>query len=410
MIQRNLITNLLQALADTPVVLLNGARQVGKSTLAKQIISHEFPAQYLTFDDSTVLNAAKLNPQGFINDLNIPVILDEIQHVPELFPAIKMSIDDDRKPGSFLLTGSANVLLLPKLSESLAGRIEILTLWPLAQGEIENKKENFIDQVFSKNAFKSVVSSLSCSELIEKVLLGGFPEIINRTSEARRRAWFKSYIETMLKRDVRDLANIEGLIEIPRLLQLLASRCGTLLNSAELSRSFAIPQTTMKRYLALLETIFLLQKIPAWSNNFTKRCVKSPKIIINDTGLIGYLLGLNNERLMTDRNLLGHLLENFIIVELQKQATWSETQPQFFHFRTQTGQEVDLVLEDRAGSIVGIEIKSKASIDAKDIKGLLTLAEVSNKHFYKGIIFYTGKNIIPYGKNIFALPIDAIWH
>jgi len=410
MFTRNLTPNLLEALADTPVVLLNGARQVGKSTLAKQIISDEFPAHYLSFDDSTLLNAAKLNPQGFINDLRIPVILDEVQHVPELFPAIKVLVDGNRNPGSFLLTGSANVLLLPKLSQSLTGRMEILTLWPLSQSEMVGKRESFIDRLFKNDSFKKFVSSINLTELIAKVLRGGFPEAVSRSVESRRNAWFKSYIDTILKRDIRDLANIEGLIELPRLLQLLASRCGMLLNFAELSRSFGMPQTTLKRYLALFETIFLLQRIPAWSDNFTKRCVKSPKIIINDTGMVSYLLGLNSERLIANKILLGHLLENFIVVELQKQATWSDIQTRFFHFRTQTGQEVDLVLEDNSGAIVGIEIKCSSLIEAKDLKGLLTLAEISKKRFHKGIIFYTGKNCIPYGNNIFALPMDILWN
>jgi predicted AAA+ superfamily ATPase len=409
MFYRKLTMNLLQALNDTPVVLLNGARQVGKSTLARQLISAKFPAHYLTFDDSAILNIAKSNPQGFINDLKLPVILDEIQHVPELFSAIKMAVDGNRKAGSFLLTGSANVLLLPKLSESLAGRMEILTLWPLAQSEITKKKGNFIDQLFSDDLLNNFISSLNTADLIEMIVCGGFPESIGRHIDGRRRVWFKSYIETILKKDVRDLANIEGLIELPRLLQLLAARCGGLLNFSELSRSFGIPQTTLKRYLALLETIFLLQRIPAWSNNLSKRLVKSPKIILNDTGFIAYLLGLNHERFLAEKQLFGHILENFVIVELQKEASWSNMQPQFSHFRTQAGQEVDLILENTAGKIVGIEIKSTATIDKKDLQGLLTLAEISKKHFHRGIIFYTGKHCIPCGNNIFAVPIDMLW-
>ena len=264
MIQRKIKSRILEALTDSPVVLLHGARQTGKSTLVKYIAETDYPAKYLTFDDISILSAAQNNPQDFISGYSNNLVIDEIQRVPEIFLAIKNFVDKNRKAGKFILTGSANVLLLPKISESLAGRIEILTLFPLSQSELKNTKINFIDELFG-NRFshrdmfvKSGINSQKKNNLVNKVLTGGFPEMITRKDRERQNAWFKSYITTILQRDVRDIANIEKLSDLPKLLGLFASRAGTLLNFAELSRSSAIPQTTLKRYIALFEAIFMI--------------------------------------------------------------------------------------------------------------------------------------------------------
>ena len=408
MLKRNITDNLLAALADSPVVLLNGARQTGKSTLVKTLAVKEHPARYLTLDDTSVLSAIRHDPAGFLAGLDGPVVLDEIQRAPELFVAIKAEVDRNREPGRYLLTGSANVLMLPKLSESLAGRMEILSLWPLSQGELAGTREGFVDAVFSDTLKLSGPSTNDRNATLDKIIQGGYPETISRKTESRRRAWFNSYITTILQRDVRDLANIEGLTELPRLLSILATRAATLVNYSELSRSTTFPQSTLKRYMSLLEMTFLIQHLPAWSGNMGKRLVKTSKLVMSDTGMLAYLLGATSERIIKEGT-IGPLLENFIVMELRKQSTWSDTAPQMFHFRTQTGQEVDIVLEDASGRIVGIEVKSSATVGSGDFKGLKMLAEVTGDRFLRGIVLYTGREAIPYGQKLFALPVDCLW-
>lgn len=409
MIARHIEASLLAALADTPVVLLHGARQTGKSTLARSVAADKHPARYLTLDDTAVLAAARSDPAGFIGGLSGPVVLDEIQRAPEVFLAIKAAVDRNRKPGGFLLTGSANVLLLPRLSDSLAGRMEVLTLWPLSQGEIEGVRESFLDLLFGAALPDQRIPRESPAQLTRRMVRGGYPGIRARISEERQKAWFGSYLTTILQRDVRDLANIEGLTTLPRLMSLLATRAASLLNISELSRSFAMPMTTLKRYIALLETSFLIQTLPPWSANLSKRLVKTPRLVLTDTGLMSYLLGLNGHRLDEQPNLLGPLLENFVITELQKQRGWSRTKPQLFHFRTQTGQEVDIVLEDAHGRIVGVEVKATSSVTAQDFKGLRALAELVDRRFHRGVLLYRGSEIIPFGAKLHAIPINSLW-
>ena len=408
MYTRHLTPALLAALSDSPVVFLNGARQTGKSTLTQSLAAGAHPARYLTLDDMGVLSAAKNDPQGFLAGLNGPVILDEIQRAPELFLPLKAEVDRDRRPGRFLLTGSASALVLPQLSQSLTGRMEILTLWPLSQGEIAGAKEAFIDELFKPETAMPSFQTLPREELWERVAQGGYPEPLSRPQSERRRAWFDSYLATIIERDVRDLANIEGLTQLPRLLNLLAIRTAGLMNYAELSRSMGIAQTTLKRYLALLEATFLLRRLPPWSGNLGKRLVKAPKLFLNDTGLAVGLLAIDAARLGSDGNLSGPLLETFVVAELTKQLGWSKTKPRMHYFRTQTGHEVDVVLEDAQGRCVGIEVKA-GSVGAGDFKGLKALEEALGKRFVRGVILNTGRETVPFARNMHALPINALW-
>lgn len=409
MIPRNVAPRVLEALADCPVVLLHGARQVGKSTLAAALASGPHRASYLTLDDAPVLATARADPAAFIRDFTEPVVLDEIQRAPDLFLAIKAAVDRDRRPGRFLLTGSANVLLLPQLSDALAGRMEILTLWPLSQGEIDGVRDGFIDALFAESLPPPPREPEPWARLLERITRGGYPEVIGQDAAGRREAWFGSYITTMLQRDVRDVSNIEGLTMMPRLLALLAARGASLLNFSELSRSAGIPLTTLKRYLALLEIAFLVQTLPAWSANLGKRLVKAPKVLLTDSGLMVYLLGVGGDRLALNGTLGGPLLENFVAMELRKQATWSKTQPTMFHFRTSAGHEVDIVLETRDGRIVAIEVKATASPGAADFKPLRLFAEATGKRFHRGVLLYTGSESVAFGPNLHALPVSALW-
>lgn len=410
MIRRHLTEQLLAALADTPVTLVVGARQTGKTTLV-QAAAIGKGRQYLTFDDAGLLAAAKADPQGFIAGLNTPVTLDEVQHVPELFRAIKMAVDRRREPGRFLLTGSANVLLLPKLSESLAGRMEVLTLWPFSQGELEGVSEGFVDVLFSKEPAwpRKEAAGLQRVELFRRALAGGYPLALDRAAPARRRPWFQSYLTAILQRDVREIANVADLTAVPRLLALVATRAGGLLNFADLSRSLAVPQTTLKRYFALLEKTFLVQLLQPWATNLGKRIIQTPKVYLNDTGLLAHLVALTPERLELDASLAGALLENFALMEFRKQAGWSQTQPQFFFWRTASGQEVDLVLEDAAGRLVGVEVKASSTLSGGDVRGLQALAAAAGKRWVRGVVLYTGTEIIPFAGNLHGLPLALLW-
>lgn len=409
MFPRHLAPALLEALADSPVVFLNGARQTGKSTLTQTLAARAHPARYLTLDDMGVRSAAQNDPQGFLAGLDGPVILDEVQRAPELFLPLKAEVDRNRKPGRFLLTGSASALVLPQLSESLTGRMEIMTLWPLSQGEVEGIKEELIDQLFKPAVSMPSFKTLPRAELWERLARGGYPEPLSRPRPERRRAWVDSYLATIIERDVRDLADIDGLTQLPRLLNLVAARTSSLMNYAELSRSMGIPQTTLKRYLALLEATFLVRRLPPWSGNLSKRLVKSPKLFLNDTGLACGLLAIDAARLDEDGSLSGPLLETFVVAELTKQLGWSKTRPRMHHFRTQAGQEVDIVLEDAQGRCVGIEVKA-GSVGTGDFSGLKTLEEELGKRFVRGVILYTGRETVPFAKNMHALPINALWH
>jgi predicted AAA+ superfamily ATPase len=409
MIKRHLSATVAEALKDTPVVLLVGARQTGKSTLVRSLLGERPARRYLTLDDQGVLDAARSDPAGFLAGFDGPIILDEIQKAPELFPAMKAVVDRDRMPGRYLLTGSANVLMLPKLSESLAGRMDVQTLWPLSQGELGGRRESFLERVFHSKFSPRTPVEDQAKAWIERVSLGGFPEIAIRSSVSRRRAWFRSYVTTVLSRDARDLADIESLASLPKLLRLLASRTASLLNYADLSRALAMPQSTLKRYMGLLQALFLYYPLPAWSSNLGQRLIKSPKVLLSDTGLLAFLSGVTPSRLRQDPSAGGHILENFVAMELVKQASWSETQFQMFHFRTLAGAEVDIVMEDEVGRLVGIEVKASATPASSDFKGLKLLAECSGEKFVRGIVLYTGREVIPFAKNLTAVPLHSIW-
>jgi predicted AAA+ superfamily ATPase len=306
----------LEALSDAPVVVLQGARQTGKSTLAQMICHESHPAEYLTMDSLSVLAAVQTDPHSFLVGLRgKDVILDEIQRVPELFVSIKEEVDRDRSPGRFLLTGSANAMLLPRLSDSLAGRFQLITLWPLAQCEIAGTTSDFVDVAF-RAKFNTRRIPCDRRDVIQRALLGGYPEVINKdqsgTPHERLGDWFDAYVTTLLQRDVRDLSNIQGLSELPLLLRLIASRATAALNIADLSRSSGIANVTLHRYLTLLQAVFLIQLIQPWSGNLGSRLVKAPKVLMTDTGVLSYLNGLSEEQLLAAPTFSGPLVENFV--------------------------------------------------------------------------------------------------
>lgn len=412
--RRNLLPRIEEALADTPVVLLQGARQTGKTTLARELCENgAHSRRYVTLDDAAVLAGARSNPAAFLEGLGECAAIDEVQFAPMLFPAIKALVDRDRAAGRFLLTGSANVLLLPKLAESLAGRMELLSLWPFSQGELEGVGETFIDQLFAQGddgqpaplTFEPDVEG----DLWQRVIRGGYPEVQKRLAPRRRSAWFGSYVATIIQRDVREFANIADPSALQRLLELVAARNGSLANFSEFSRSLSIPQSTLTRHFRLLEATFLLLRLRPWSSNLGKRLVKSPKVYLGDTGLASSLLGRTSIDDLDHGPTRGALLENFIVTELSKQTGWSETAAQLFHYRTQSGQEVDVLLEAPNGRLAGVEVKASSSIASSDFDGLRHLREAVGDKFARGVLLYGGSEVLMFERDLIAAPVSTLW-
>ena len=404
LITRFVRPRLLEALADTPVVLVHGPRQCGKTTLAQTLTGYA----YLSFDDAVQLAAARADPVGFVADLPTQVILDEVQRVPELFASLKAAVDRDRRPGRFVLTGSANVLLAPKLSDSLAGRMELLRLYPLAQCELAGIRSGFIEALFSGD-FKAKVHGRLGAELAERIVAGGYPAALGRSAGRRRREWYRAYLETLVQRDVRELARISSLDTLPRLLQLAAGQTARLLNVSELAAPFQLSRPTIRDYVTLLERIFLIELLPPWHSNRLSRLIKTPKLHLGDTGLASSLLGVDAGALAKDRPLLGQLLETFVLQELRRQASWHEATIDFHHFRDKDGYEVDIVLERDGRELAGVEVKAAATVTEADFRGLRKLKEASGARFACGVVLYDGESAVRFAEDMFAVPIKALW-
>lgn len=398
--------SLREALQDTPVVLIHGSRQCGKTTLALAV-GAPLGYHYISLDDDNQLQAAKADPVGFVESLPELTILDEIQRAPELFTSIKASVDRNRKPGRFILTGSANVLLLPQLADSLAGRMEIIHLRPLARCEITGQKPTFIDQLFSadfgsdsnQNAYPRLGESLA-----DILCQGGYPAAIARDSAKRRTVWYRDYIATIIQRDVQDVASIRNLDVLPRLLTLAASQTARLFNATDLASPFALSRPTIREYLTVLEQIFLIEQLQPWHANRLSRLIKTPKLHLTDTGLACALLGVNSQTLWQDKSLLGQLLETFIYQELRKYAGWHNEPLNFYHFRNKDMIEVDIIVE-QGRQLAGIEIKAAATVTQGDFKGLKKLQDLCGEQFAAGVVLYDGENILPFGERLFAVPI-----
>lgn len=409
-VQRAVTPRLLAALADTPAVMLVGPRQAGKSTLVKELAAGPHPARYVSLDDLRTLDAAREDPVGFVEDAAEPLIVDEIQRAPELLLPIKAAIDADRRPGRFVLTGSAQVMLLPTVSESLAGRVEVHTLWPFSQAEIEGVPGSLVDLLLDEQAKPlDKAPATARSELIERVVRGGFPEAVGREAD-RRDEWLASYLTAIVQRDLRDLANIERLAEVPAVLSSLAARVRAPLNKTEVSSSVGIPRTSLDRYLTLLEHVFLVRRLPAWHTSRIKQIAKSPKLLISDSGLLTHLLRADRRRLAEDDSLLGSLVECFVGMELAKQLSASAARAELLHMRTARGVEVDFVLEGANGRVAGVEVKSSATVRRDDFKHLATLRDrLGGERFVRGVVLYPGDERLRFGERLEAWPLSALW-
>ncbi|MCB2204841.1 ATP-binding protein [bacterium] len=406
---RFILPRLKEALKDTPVVLIHGPRQCGKSTLVK-MYGDELGYQYLTFDDENILASAVSDPVGFCKELPEKAILDEVQRVPKLFRSIKEMIDSDRKPGRLMLTGSANVLLLPELSDSLAGRMEVLRLGPLAQAEIMRMRSapSFLDAVFGLSQYAKQTQRQG-DDLLRRVVTGGFPPAVLRSSEHRRRVWLEQYSEALVQKDVRDFSRIRSFEVLPRLLEVAAAQTGSLFVSTNLASPFELSRPTIREYIAVLEALFLLELIPPWHSNRLTRMIKTPKLHMVDTGLASAMLSTNQESLHDDRTLFGHLLETFAYQEIRRLASFSEHRHRFYHFRDKDKKEVDIVLERSGNLLSGIEVKASSTVVPKDFQGLTKLRDASGERFTQGIVLYDGDTVLSFGDRLVAVPISALW-
>jgi len=388
-------------------VFIHGPRQSGKTTLAR-MVGEPLGYTYVSFDDDAAREAAANDPAGFVADLPPKTILDEVQRVPALFTALKVKIDRERTPGRFILTGSANVPLVPTLADLLAGRMEILRLHSFAQCELSRREPDFLDALF-KRRFRVRVFDRLGEDLAERIVRGGYPAALARNTPARRRAWYRDYVETEIKRDVRDLSRIRSLDSLPRLLAVAASQTARLLNVSDLASPFHLDRHTIQNHLALLEGLFLVQRVPPWHTNRLSRLVKTPKLHIGDTGIACALLGFEAADLIRDRSMFGALLETFVLQELQRQASGLAEPFSFYHFRDRDGYEVDIVIERGALAIVGIEVKASATVTAGDFRGLRKLKEAAGERFVCGAVLYDGETMVSFGDGMYAVPIRTLW-
>jgi predicted AAA+ superfamily ATPase len=407
LVPRHASSLVAEALADTRVVLVNGARQAGKSTLTRLATADRAGTVVRLLDDPATLHAADDDPTGFV-DHDALMVIDEIQLAPELLRPIKVRVDLDPTPGQFLLTGSSRVLALRTLPDALPGRMEVIELWPFSQGEIDGEPDRFVDAAFQHGPALDHTSTLRRRDYLDRIVIGGFPEAVRRAPR-RRAAFFDSYLSTLVERDVLELANIQRHGDVLKLLGLLAGRAGGLLVPSTLASQSGISRSTLNRYLELLSSVFLIKRVPAWSSGLTQRAVGTPKLAFVDTGIASNLIGQDAVRLGEPGGAAGPMMENFVVMELARQLTWSQTRARLYHYRTKDKLEVDAVLETPDGRVVGVEVKAGGTVRAEDLSGLRNLANLLGDRFVAGFVLYTGQQTLPFGEKIRALPVDALW-
>jgi predicted AAA+ superfamily ATPase len=402
-IPRALERQIKTAMSDTPVVLINGPRQSGKTTLVRQ---YDQALPYFTLDDDNLLNSVQDDPMGFISRIDSGII-DEVQRAPGLLRAIKYAVDQNRKPGRFLLTGSANLLAFPQIGDSLAGRMEVLTLLPFSQAEIEQRSSDFLQNAENQQ-WPLFSPSKDRFECISSVLVGGYPEMLTRTLSSRRNAWAKSYIKSIIERDVRDISSIEKRVEMPHLLDVLAKLSGQLTNFTLIGAQLNLDTKTSQKYLGILENLFLVKRLPPWHGNALSRLIKTPKLHFLDSGLLASLNRITAERIQKDRSVFGALLETWVYAELLKSISIQEESWDIFHYRDKDQVEVDFVLETPDRKIIGIEVKASSTIFSHDFNGLKKLSTVAGKHWLTGIVLYDGQQSLSFGHGLWAIPLSFL--
>lgn len=406
-IRRHVHDVLLRALEDTRVVVLLGARQTGKSTLTREIAVHDHPADVVSLDDPALRDAAAADPTGFLAGFPGRVLVDEVQRVPELLLAIKDAVDRDPTPGRFLLTGSANILTAPRVQEALTGRAEYVTLWPFSQAEINGSDGGFVDHLFEGRPPWVKNAPVGREAFAGIVARGGYPEARSR-ADTRRRRWYASYIRSLVQRDLREIADAHKLEQVPRLLTVIASRAADLFAPTTMSDKLQLDNSTVQTYTFLLETLFIVRRIQAWTPNLGNREVHKPKIYVSDSGLLAYLLGADERRIATDPQITGRVLENFVAMEIARLREHATTETRQYHYRRDR-DEIDIVLESMSGDITAVEVKAGATIHRSDYRVLVKLRDARADRFVAGVVMYSGPSTIPLADRIWAVPISGLW-
>lgn len=415
MVRRHLHDVLLRSLDEFPVVLLIGARQVGKSTLAQEISSERWSGLYVTLDERIRLDAALLDPDGFVQALGAPIVIDEVQRAPDLLRAIKVVVDKSRSPGRFLLTGSAHVTTLSRVAETLAGRVAVHRLSPFSASELSKQPApDVIERLFSTDDVATILRGIKKAttgdalKLRNLILAGGYPTPALMRSAESRRTWFDSYRQTYVERDLRDIADIHHVPDFGRLFTTAALRTGQLFNASSLSRDVGLPNTTLRRYLALLEQTFQLETLRPYSANIAKRLTRTPKLFITDSGMAAHVAAVDTWETAVSRNMDGALLETWVFGELRKLLELTSIPTALSFYRTHTGTEVDFLIE-RGDQVVGIEVKLAARIDRSDLAGLRACAESLGNRWRIGVLLHGGTEATVLDHRTLALPLTAFF-
>ncbi|MBG6102083.1 ATP-binding protein [Micromonospora vinacea] len=395
------------ALADTRVVLISGARQSGKSTLVR-IVAGDRLAERRDLDRAQDRAAAIADPVGFVDSSEL-LVIDEIQRAPELLLAIKAAVDEDPRPGRYLLTGSSRLFGMVAAPDALPGRMETVELWPFSQGELEGAPDGFVDAVFTLGADLRHESDVTRADYAARIVRGGLPEATTRTDPRRRQRFLDAYVQALIDRDVRQLSDIQHKGELRKLVRLLAARSATIITANSLESALGLSRPTIARYLQALEEIFLIKRIPGWSRNLGTRATAAPKLIFVDSGIAANETATDARALLRPGTPFGPLLESFVLSELSRQLTWSRQFVDLSHYRDQSRYEVDAVLENRTGQVIGIEVKAATTVGPDDFRGLRRLADRLGDDFVAGIVLYTGTSTLPFGDRLRAMPVSALW-
>jgi hypothetical protein len=408
LIPRRVTDIVVRALGDARGVAIVGPRQVGKSTLARDLLPSALGGAYASLDDPAIRASAAEDPVGFLAVLGVPAVIDEVQRVPDLMLAIKQRLDESRRRGQYVLTGSANLTALRDVRDALPGRLEYVRLWPLSQGELGRRAERFLHDLRSGSPPVVEDAEVGLGVYADRVVRGGFPEATGRSAASRRR-FFTSYVESVVSRDALDVRRIDEPDDLARTLTLVATRTAQLANAAAIGRELRRDEKTARAYLALLGDLFLVRSHPVWSGNDTSRLVKAPKVYVTDSGLLAALRGLDVDRLLADAAAAGPVLETFVAIELVRQASFAEDPPRLHHWRDRDGREVDVVLEWADGAVAAIEVKAGATPHARDFGALRYLRDRLGERFLHGVVLYTGARTLPFGDRLTAVPICGLW-
>jgi uncharacterized protein len=408
MIARHIRPFVLEMLAESRAVAIVGARQVGKSTLLRDLTASDYPAQVITLDERSDRAAAAEDPTGFVASLNIPAAIDEVQRVPDLLLAIKDRLDRDNSRGQFLLTGSANILALPAVEDALPGRVDYMTLWPLAAAEIEGSEGNFVDALLRGELPQLSDASAGRPAYAERIVRGGYPEAQGRNTRGLR-SFFSSYLSSIIERDVGDVANLRAPDTLERLLGVIAARSGSIVSYEGMGLDLSLDKKTVSSYTRVLENLFLVRALKPWHVNLGARQIKSPKLYLIDSGLLAFLLKANVRRVETDGTVAGAMFESFVAMELLRLASLSESEPSLYHYRDKVGRKVDVVIEADSGDVAGVEVKSAASVGRDAFAGLRHLRDKLGPRFKFGAVFYTGERTLPFGDRLAAVPVSGLW-